>query len=116
MGIPTAGYEFFFSAIAVALGAVVGSFLNVCIYRLPIDMSVNRPRRSFCPSCKTQLTWYQNVPLLSWLFLRGKCANCGARIAFRYFFPVGNGDRLLGFCFAPHRRHLHRLRAFHYPR
>jgi leader peptidase (prepilin peptidase)/N-methyltransferase len=85
MGIPTAGYEFFFNAIAVALGAVVGSFLNVCIYRLPLDMSVNQPRRSFCPSCKTQLTWYQNVPLLSWLFLRGKCANCGARIAFRYF-------------------------------
>lgn len=85
MGNTPAGYEFFFSAIAVALGAVVGSFLNVCIYRLPLDMSVNQPRRSFCPSCKTQLTWYQNVPLLSWLFLRGKCANCGARIAFRYF-------------------------------
>src|SRR3977135_3098981 len=85
MGNPPAGYEFFFSAIAVALGAVVGSFLNVCIYRLPLDMSVNQPRRSFCPSCKTQLTWYQNVPLLSWLFLRGRCANCGAKIAFRYF-------------------------------
>jgi leader peptidase (prepilin peptidase)/N-methyltransferase len=52
---------------------------------LPLDLSVNKPRRSFCPSCKKQLTWYQNVPLLSWLFLRGKCANCGARIAFRYF-------------------------------
>jgi leader peptidase (prepilin peptidase)/N-methyltransferase len=85
MGNSPAGYEFFFSAIALALGAVVGSFLNVCIYRLPLDLSVNKPRRSFCPSCKTQLTWYQNVPLLSWLFLRGKCANCGARIAFRYF-------------------------------
>src|SRR3979490_1836386 len=85
MGNPPAGYEFFFNAIALALGAVVGSFLNVCIYRLPLDMSVNQPRRSFCPSCKKQLTWYQNVPLLSWVFLRGKCANCGARIAFRYF-------------------------------
>src|SRR5437763_1633207 len=80
-----AGYNFLFAAFAFCLGAVVGSFLNVCVYRLPLDMSVNEPRRSFCPSCKKQLTWYQNVPLLSWLFLRGKCANCGARIAFRYF-------------------------------
>jgi leader peptidase (prepilin peptidase)/N-methyltransferase len=85
MGNSLAGYQFLFSAVALALGAVVGSFLNVCIYRLPLDLSVNRPRRSFCPSCKKQLTWYQNVPLLSWLFLRGRCANCGARIAFRYF-------------------------------
>jgi len=80
-----AGYHFFFGAIAFLLGAVVGSFLNVCIYRLPLDLSVNQPRRSFCPECKKQLTWYQNIPLLSWLFLRGRCANCGSRIAFRYF-------------------------------
>lgn len=85
MGNPIAIYQFIFSAFAFALGATVGSFLNVCIYRLPLDLSVNKPRRSFCPSCKTQLTWYQNIPLLSWLFLRAKCANCGARIAFRYF-------------------------------
>ena len=85
MGNSLGGYEFFFSAVSVALGAVVGSFLNVCIYRLPLDLSVNEPRRSFCPTCKKQLTWYQNIPLLSWLFLRGKCANCGTRIAFRYF-------------------------------
>src|SRR6476619_8450884 len=80
-----AGYDFFFGVVAFAVNAIVGSFLNVCIYRLPLDLSVNKPRRSFCPSCKQQLTWYQNVPLLSWLFLRGKCAHCGARIAFRYF-------------------------------
>ena len=85
MGNPLGGYELFFSVLAAVLGAVVGSFLNVCIYRLPLDLSVNEPRRSFCPSCKKQLTWSQNIPLLSWLFLRGKCANCGARIAFRYF-------------------------------
>jgi len=78
-------YEIFFSAIAFVLGAVVGSFLNVCIYRLPLDLSVNEPRRSFCPSCKKQIAWHHNLPLLSWLFLRAKCANCGARIAFRYF-------------------------------
>jgi leader peptidase (prepilin peptidase)/N-methyltransferase len=80
-----AGYDFFFGVVAFAVGAVVGSFLNVCIYRLPLDLSVNKPRRSFCPSCKKQLTWYQNIPLLSWLVLRGKCANCGTRISFRYF-------------------------------
>jgi leader peptidase (prepilin peptidase) / N-methyltransferase len=80
-----AGYHFFFGTFAFILGAVVGSFLNVCIYRMPLDLSVNEPRRSFCPSCKKQLRWYQNIPLLSWLFLRGRCANCGSRIAFRYF-------------------------------
>lgn len=79
------GYHFFFGTFAFVLGAVVGSFLNVCIYRMPLDLSVNEPRRSFCPACKKQLRWYQNVPLLSWLFLRGRCANCGSRIAFRYF-------------------------------
>ena len=80
-----AGYHFFFGAFAFLLGAVVGSFLNVCIYRLPLDLSVNEPRRSFCPACKKQLAWHQNIPLLSWLFLRGRCAHCGASIAFRYF-------------------------------
>jgi leader peptidase (prepilin peptidase) / N-methyltransferase len=80
-----AGYHYFFGAFAFVLGAVVGSFLNVCIYRMPLDLSVNKPRRSFCPTCKKQLHWYQNIPLLSWLFLRGRCANCGSRIAFRYF-------------------------------
>jgi leader peptidase (prepilin peptidase)/N-methyltransferase len=85
MGNSLAGYQFFFGAIAFVLGAVVGSFLNVCIYRMPLDLSINQPRRSFCPSCKKQLVWHQNIPLVSWLFLRGRCANCGASIAFRYF-------------------------------
>ena len=78
-------YELLFSVTAFVLGAVVGSFLNVVIYRLPLDLSVNEPRRSFCPSCKKQLTWSQNIPLVSWLVLRGRCANCGSPIAFRYF-------------------------------
>lgn len=85
MDFALAAYDRLFSVFAFVFGAVVGSFLNVCIYRLPRDLSVNQPRRSFCPSCQTQIPWQQNLPLLSWLFLRGRCANCGAPIAFRYF-------------------------------
>jgi leader peptidase (prepilin peptidase)/N-methyltransferase len=78
-------YHYMFGIFAFVLGAAVGSFLNVCIYRMPLEISVNKPRRSFCPTCQRQLKWYQNIPLLSWLFLRGRCANCGSPIAFRYF-------------------------------
>ena len=77
-------YEKLFATFAFILGAVVGSFLNVCIYRMPLGLSVNEPKRSFCPHCKKQIPWTQNFPLVSWLALRGKCANCKAPIAFRY--------------------------------
>jgi len=78
-------YGFLFRAFAFVIGAAVGSFLNVCIYRLPVDLSINRPRRSFCPACKTPILWHQNIPLISWLLLRGRCANCGVKISVRYF-------------------------------
>jgi leader peptidase (prepilin peptidase)/N-methyltransferase len=78
-------YKFLFGAFAFVLGAAVGSFLNVCIYRWPVDLSINRPRRSFCPNCKQPIPWHQNLPLISWIVLRGCCANCGAKISFRYF-------------------------------
>jgi leader peptidase (prepilin peptidase)/N-methyltransferase len=66
------------------LGAGIGSFLNVVIYRLPRGISVNNPRRSFCPACHDQIPWYRNIPVMSWLLLRGRCANCGASISVRY--------------------------------
>ncbi len=78
-------YYTLFAVFAFVLGAAIGSFLNVGIYRLPRDISIKEPRRSFCPICKTQIPSRQNIPLVSWLLLRGRCANCGARIAFRYF-------------------------------
>lgn len=74
-----------FSTFAFVLGAALGSFLNVCIYRWPVDLSINRPRRSFCPQCKQPIPWHQNLPLVSWLALGGRCANCQAKIPFRYF-------------------------------
>jgi leader peptidase (prepilin peptidase) / N-methyltransferase len=77
-------YLTLFAVFAFVLGASIGSFLNVGIYRLPRDISIREPRRSFCPSCKTQIPWHQNIPLVSWLVLRGRCAKCGGRIAFRY--------------------------------
>lgn len=66
------------------MGAGIGSFLNVVIYRLPRGMSVNEPRRSFCPSCKNQIPMWLNIPIVSWIMLRGKCAKCGCSISPRY--------------------------------
>lgn len=67
------------------LGACVGSFLNVVIYRLPREeLSITKPRRSFCPSCKRQIPALENVPIVSWLVLRGRCRGCKAEIPVRY--------------------------------
>jgi leader peptidase (prepilin peptidase)/N-methyltransferase len=79
-------YFTLFGVFSFVLGAIVGSFLNVCIYRLPLGLSVNEPKRSFCPNCRAQIAWYHNLPVLSWLWLRGRCANCRKPIAARYPF------------------------------
>lgn len=67
------------------LGACIGSFLNVVIYRMPRGMSINSPRRSFCPGCKAAIAWYHNIPLLSYLLLRGRSACCRTHISLRYW-------------------------------
>jgi leader peptidase (prepilin peptidase)/N-methyltransferase len=75
--------EWFFVAVAAALGAALGSFLNVCIYRLPREQSLLRPP-STCPSCGQRIAWYDNVPVLGWLLLGGKCRRCRAPISKQY--------------------------------
>lgn len=73
----------FVALLIFGLGLSFGSFLNVCIYRLPRDMSVVRPG-SACPSCKQPIAPYDNIPVLSWFILRGRCRHCQARISPRY--------------------------------
>ena len=71
-------------AVAAVLGAVIGSFLNACIYRMPRGISLRDPERSFCPACRKLIPWYENLPVVSWLVLRGRCSGCGEKISIRY--------------------------------
>ena len=66
------------------LGLVFGFFLNVLIFRLAHNVSLINPKRSFCPNCHYQIKWYENIPVLSYLFLKGKCSNCSKRISIIY--------------------------------
>src|SRR5882762_4928439 len=74
----------FWSLVFFVFGCIVGSFLNVCIYRMPLGLSVVTPP-SHCPHCKYSIPWYLNMPLVTWLVLRGRCKNCDAPISLRYF-------------------------------
>lgn len=69
--------------LTLLVGLCVGSFLNVVIYRLPLHMSLSKPA-SHCPNCDYKLKWYDNIPLLSYIFLKGKCRNCKTKISPRY--------------------------------
>jgi leader peptidase (prepilin peptidase)/N-methyltransferase len=69
--------------LAVALGAVIGSFLNVCIVRIPARESIAMPP-SHCRVCRMPIRWYDNIPIVSWLALRGRCRSCKAPIPVRY--------------------------------
>ncbi len=77
-------WSVFFTVLVFVWGACVGSFLNVCIYRIPAGMSVVTPR-SHCPHCGVMIAGYDNFPLLSFLLLRARCRHCRAPIAVRYF-------------------------------
>ena len=78
-----AGHIYFLAAAFFLFGLVFGSFLNVCIYRMPREISVVSPR-SACPACEAPIAGYDNIPVLSWLILRGKCRKCKAPISPRY--------------------------------
>lgn len=72
-------------AVVSIFGLIVGSFLNVCVYRIPLGKSIIKPR-SFCPNCGNSIAWFDNIPLVSFLLLKAKCRHCRKRISIRYFF------------------------------
>ena len=123
----------FWSVVFFVFGSMVGSFLNVCIHRMPLEQSIVSPP-SHCPHCKYSIPWYLNIPLVTWLYLRGKCRNCGAPISIRYFLvelltaviflccwlAFGHQSAWLALVYAvvpgrADRRHVYRLRALHHP-
>ncbi|MBN2069748.1 MAG: prepilin peptidase [Opitutales bacterium] len=76
-------YPWFYPVLVFCFGACVGSFLNVCIYRIPLEQSVVKPR-SHCMKCGKPIAWYDNIPILTWFILRGKARCCGAPFSVRY--------------------------------
>ena len=76
--------QLYLDFIVFVFGAVIGSFLNVCIHRMPLDQSIVTPP-SHCPHCNQRIRWIDNIPLVSYLALGRKCRNCGVKISPRYF-------------------------------
>ena len=75
--------EIYFACVTLIMGLCFGSFLNVCIYRIPAEISLSHPP-STCPKCKTRIKWYDNIPVLGWIALGGKCRNCKLPISAGY--------------------------------
>ena len=69
---------------AFAIGLIFGSFLNVLTYRIPLGISLFNPIGSECPHCQHKIKWYENIPVISYVFLKGKCSNCSERISIIY--------------------------------
>ncbi len=88
--------EFIYTLLVLLLGLSVGSFLGAFTYRFPKGLNI-ASGRSFCPHCKAKIVWYDNIPLLSYLLLAGKCRNCGEKISLRY--PVIEGAVAIGFLY-----------------
>ena len=82
---PDLAEQILLTAGAGMLGASIGSFVNVCIYRWPRGLSVTAPKRSFCPRCKEPIRALDNIPALSWLLLGGRCRRCRSAIPVSYF-------------------------------
>jgi leader peptidase (prepilin peptidase)/N-methyltransferase len=96
--------------LVIGTGACVGSFLNVCIHRLPQRRSIVHPRSS-CPACGRGIAWYDNIPILSYLLLRGRCRSCGAPIA--AFYPLVEASTLVLFVLLFHTRGLSLIFLLH---
>lgn len=88
IGLENDGIYLYVSLLIFVLGACLGSFLNVCIYRIPLGESVVSPR-SHCTRCLNTIAWYDNIPLLSYVVLRGRCRHCGESFSGRYAFVEG---------------------------
>jgi leader peptidase (prepilin peptidase)/N-methyltransferase len=70
---------------SILIGLALGSFFGCCVYRIPREISLLKPAFSYCPTCQKSIAWYYNIPVFGWLWLRGRCHECGERISARYF-------------------------------